>query len=391
VGGKSSTRAWLTVASFIWAIASAPAPAGETATRRRELALGFLPSQAPAPPQDDAPKPLAPPPRSGDADWVQLTSGEWLKGEITELQDDKLIFDSDEFDEQQIDWDDVAAIYSKRKSQLGFVGQEVVEGIFEIEGDTVRIVREGGETQERPRAELRSIIPGERRELNFWSGKLSFGATLRSGNVDQTDVSGLARFQRRTVFTRLLLEYNGAYGEVEGTKTVNNHRGTASFDYYFTERLFWRIIGFAALSDEFQNIDYRLTPSSAIGYDIIDTPEITWEALAGAGWQYTRFLDPPPGEPESTDFASLVVGSRFQWEATARTDVGVDFDGTVPFEEADAFNSRLVLWSEIEVWGDLDLDIRFTWDRQNDPTPNADGSVPKKDDFRLFLGVSWSF
>lgn len=41
--------------------------------------------------------------------WVQLKSGEWLKGEITRMFDDKLYFDSDEFDNVSLDWGDVAA------------------------------------------------------------------------------------------------------------------------------------------------------------------------------------------------------------------------------------------------------------------------------------------
>jgi len=36
----------------------------------------------------------------------------------------------------------------------------------------------------------------------------------------------------------------------------------------------------------------------------------------------------------------------------------------------------------------LDLDVSFTWDRLESPTENADGVIPKKDDFRLVLGLA---
>jgi hypothetical protein len=38
-------------------------------------------------------------------DWVQIDSGEWLKGEIKRLLDEELYFDSDEFDDVSFDWD----------------------------------------------------------------------------------------------------------------------------------------------------------------------------------------------------------------------------------------------------------------------------------------------
>ena len=39
-------------------------------------------------------------------DWIQLTSNEWLKGEIKGMYKDSLEFDSDKLDLLEIDWDD---------------------------------------------------------------------------------------------------------------------------------------------------------------------------------------------------------------------------------------------------------------------------------------------
>ena len=37
-----------------------------------------------------------------DADWVQLKSGEWLRGQLKYIQDKDVEFDSDELDEQTL-------------------------------------------------------------------------------------------------------------------------------------------------------------------------------------------------------------------------------------------------------------------------------------------------
>src|SRR4029079_5102700 len=55
-----------------------------------------------------APAPFQPAPPAPDAfDWIQLKSGEWLKGELIALYDGKLEFDSDELEKLTLDWDDV--------------------------------------------------------------------------------------------------------------------------------------------------------------------------------------------------------------------------------------------------------------------------------------------
>jgi hypothetical protein len=39
----------------------------------------------------------------------------------------------------------------------------------------------------------------------------------------------------------------------------------------------------------------------------------------------------------------------------------------------------------------LDLDVSFVWDRVEKPEPAADGTVPKKDDYQLIVGISYEF
>jgi hypothetical protein len=42
-----------------------------------------------------------------------------------------------------------------------------------------------------------------------------------------------------------------------------------------------------------------------------------------------------------------------------------------------------------EVWGPLDLDLSFIWDRIEQPAADPDGDTPRSDDFQLTLGVSF--
>ena len=61
----------------------------------------------------------------GEWDWVQMTSGEWLKGEITAMYNDDLQFDSDEFDDVTLGWDDIAQIHTSQVINVGLTGRRL--------------------------------------------------------------------------------------------------------------------------------------------------------------------------------------------------------------------------------------------------------------------------
>src|SRR6266487_872053 len=67
------------------------------------------------------------PPEDG-FDWIQLRSGEWLKGRIKAMQERKLEFDSEELNDLTFDWKDIRQVRSPRILDVLFVGGEQVSG-----------------------------------------------------------------------------------------------------------------------------------------------------------------------------------------------------------------------------------------------------------------------
>ena len=330
-----------------------------------------------------------PAPRTDEFDWLQFRNGEWLKGEITDLQDDDLVFDSDELDEQKIDLDDVYALYTHGIATITFRDRSTIEGRVAIEGDRVIVANDEGE-QEFDRSKVRSMFLGEFTEWNLWSGKISFGATFRQGNTDTTDISGFFRLARRAPLNRLWMEYTGRYGEVDGDRTVDNHRAVLNFDLYATERLFVRIPGLEFFRDEFQNINYRITPSVGLGYDVIDESDLTWSVLGGVGYQYTRFVDVEAGADEDRGDTVAVLGTRLTWEPTSTIDLAFRYDLSVPVPSTRRWVHRASFEAEFELYKDLDLDVQIIWDRVNDPEP-SNGVTPEPDDIQLYVGLGWNF
>ena len=95
--------------------------------------------------------------REVDFDWVQMKSGEWLKGTIEHMQDEKLIFDSDEFGDQTLDWGDIAGVVSKSSHTFRIEGLDPITGTFEMRDGQITI-NDGTQTLQVTSADILSSI-----------------------------------------------------------------------------------------------------------------------------------------------------------------------------------------------------------------------------------------
>ena len=152
-----------------------------------------------------------PPPSETGDDWIKLTSGEWLRGEILLFRDEVLTFDSSELDELEIDWGDISEIRSPRPQTLTFLKKGVVTGTMAMKGDVIK-VDTGSGVREYQRANLMSIISGKPSEINFWSIKVTLGLILRAGNSEQKDINSIVLIRREATRSRFDIDWPLAPG-----------------------------------------------------------------------------------------------------------------------------------------------------------------------------------
>ena len=191
-------------------------------------------------------------------DWIQLNSGEWLKGEIKGMFKDSLEFDSDELDLLTLDWGDVRYVETHSPGSAYIEDHGRVYGYFEINRTKI-IVTDGGETKEYDRSKLVSFITGGEQESDYWSAKFTLGLIVRSGNTDQVDYNAKLNLKRQTSFSRFMMDYVGNISNTQDVETINNHRVTAVADRFKTRHFFWRPIFGEYYRDPFSNIDSRIT------------------------------------------------------------------------------------------------------------------------------------
>ena len=338
----------------------------------------------------DAWKP--PPPASDKFDWIRMKSGEWLKGEIKIMRDGELEFDSDEFDEQEIDWDDVAELRSPRKTnKIVFDENEIAEGTILVRDGSVTVGMKDGQRLHLKRARLQTILPAETSRGAAWSGKLSLGVTARSGNTDQVDTTAHAIVHRRSALTGFTAKYDGNFGRVQGEEVVNSQLAKTNFDYFLTRRLFVTPVWAEYHRDPFQNVEARITLGAGAGYHILDEGDLQWDVSLGGAYRYTEFASVAAGDDNVEESGTGNLATHFETDLTSAVDLTFDYSLSVGIpDQKDSYQyTRLAI--EIEITKVLDLDVAVVWDRVFNPHEEADGTVPERDDFRMTIGLGLDF
>ncbi len=322
-------------------------------------------------------------------DWVKLPSGEWLGGEVKAFYEDELEFDSDELGIVKIDRDDIVELRTTQPLTVRPERGAVVTGQVLLKNGKVTVY--GDRTTTIDRDDILAVTAGLPRGRNYWSGDFSAGANYQSGNTEKETFNGHAMVMRRTVQRRLIFDYIGNYDETNGEEVENNHRFTANWDRFLTDRWFWSPLEFEYYKDKFLNIDHRVSYGITLGYDIIDTDKTTWSASLGPAYTKTWFEEVAAGENDEEDSPAAKGRTRFDHELTGDIDLWYDYRFLFANEETGGYMHRMELGATYEIIGDLDFRVSWVWDYISEPTANADGSTPDENDTQLQFGIGYTF
>ncbi|MDX2319942.1 MAG: DUF481 domain-containing protein, partial [Moritella sp.] len=192
-------------------------------------------------------------------DWILLTNGELLKGEIISMYQDSMDFDSDELGSIDIDMDDISELRGSEIMSIRFSNDEVVEGKMVISNGKMSFM-------ERPNkvfkaSDILGIAASEASGKSLWAGDVSLGVNYRSGNTEKFDYSGQIKLSRLTATDRILINTATNYSKIkdaetgEDVRTIQNTRISASYDWFYSRKIFFRLPAVEYYTDEFKNID----------------------------------------------------------------------------------------------------------------------------------------
>lgn len=322
-------------------------------------------------------------------DWVQMTSGEWLKGELTFIYRDDVEFDSDEFGLQTLDMDDIAqlrtaTIKSIRVKHEGEKYSKVV-----IANNEVTLVNENNRVISRDK--LVSLSKNTSLAFSSWEGDIGLGVILRDGNNSQKDFSSDIEVKLRHASYVFKNTYSSFYSKSSGETTDNQHRFTSDLSYYIDDRTYWRPVGFEFFRDPYQNISARYIYNVGYGWFVIDEGRSDFLTYVGAGYQMTEFENVEVNEDDSADTVVLLLSYEYEYEIHKEVDFFNDFELRIVDDESGEYISHMETGVKIDITSSIDFDVTYIIDHIETPQPEEDGTVPEKTDTRLVLSLSYEF
>lgn len=326
-----------------------------------------------------------PEPADGKSDWIQLTSGEWLKGRLHSMRQNRIDFDSEKLDQLTLKWKDVRAVFTAHSMAVMQQNDAVVTGpIRTVDGqlainDSVRIDHDA----------VISIARSAERETDRWFGNVAVGFNLRDGNVDQRDITVDADMRRRTAKSTVAIGYIYNYSEFDSEENANDQRGTISYDYRLSRFWFVRPVAAEFFRDPFQNISRRVTIGPGVGYFLIDEPTLNWFVVAGPAYQRTEFTEAPPGQEKSASALAGFITTSYEQEVNSDVDWQFQYQIFLTDDKSGRTVHHLMTALDIDLTKSLDLKIAGYWDYIEKPQPETDGALPEREDFRLVLGLDW--
>ncbi|GIC76847.1 YdiY family protein [Moritella sp. F3] len=342
---------------------------------------------------NDAPLPIT---IKATDDWVQLISGETLKGELIgtieknqNSFDQTIEFDSDDLGDQEIDLEDIKTLKTAHSFKVLLNSGEVHTGALLITGDTLII---SNKVQTRvPVNQVVSIYRGVDTEREHWDVDFFIGANFSKGNTDELSIATSVDAERKTVKSRVLLRYASNIAESAGENTARNHIVDGSYDINLSPRLFLRPIKMTVDSDKFQNIAYRINGSMQVGYFLFTQSNFEWDVSLGPGIQYTLFDTVQEGDSDDEMSPTALMSSKIDYELSENIDLSHTYDLNWSTHSAGGIRHTNNLGLDIEMIEDLDFSIKLVWDHLSNPKANSSNITPQKDDYKLNFGLSFAF
>lgn len=327
-------------------------------------------------------------PERVSADWLQLISGEWLRGRIIAMQEDDLEFESDELKKLVIEWKKIRYIKSSTPYRLRFDDQVQAIGAIEITQKEVHVTTDYDDLTF-DRKKLLTIASGKETEISLWTSKVTFSINVRRGNTDQTDFTSKITAKRQTILSRLVLDYLGNFTAIDQNETINNHRLNGVYNIFITRKMFLPLVSAEYFRDPFQNIEQRVYVGTGIGYTLIKTNKSEWQVTGGPAYQATEFVSVQPDQAQKDSTFTLVLSTKFDFELNSKVDLEGSYAATLGDEATGNYSHHSIFTVETELTDDLDLDTSLVWDRTRQPVAEANGDIPEQDDFRFLVGLGY--
>jgi len=219
-----------------------------------------------------------------------------------------------------------------------------------------------------------------------WTGSIQAGALITRGNSKTDNVSVGFDAMRRAEKDRITASGLYLYGRQEDpntgddSTTTDNWYLTGKYDYFLTEKLYW----FSALRverDRIAALDIRITPSTGLGYQWIESDDMNFNTEAGLAWVYEDFEN-----AESNDYFAARAAYHFDKKINDKVDFIHNLEFIPSLEDISEFNLNTDAGLRVALTEKMFSEFKIEWRYDSEPAPGAD-----KNDLRYIVGIGWQF
>jgi hypothetical protein len=358
------------------------------------LALSLLlvtPAAAQDEPAPPAETPVEPAPAAEDltAAKLVLKNGETLVGEVVQLKGGKLKFKSQKAGDIEVNIADVESVQSAKAHKVVLVAGETLEGKVALDGTKVVVTPLGEEPIEAGREDLGSINPDPpKTEWDRWDFTATAGMTLTWGNTRSQTAAAFAQISREDDWTRVVVAYTGAYGQNRLGENAKTNRGDGKFDLKINEMFFVTPFVGHVVYDKFQNIELRYQLGAGGGVNVVKTDWIEWTVETAFSYGKTKFRRVQPGAEERIYTTSLRVATNLKLKLTDSVHFSLAWESYIGTKDIEDTVHHGVANLSVKLYKSLALSLAGIYDRQESPQRDANGRLPRENDFKLIAGLT---
>jgi hypothetical protein len=310
------------------------------------------------------------------ADEVVTRNGDRLTGEILTMEDNVLSLHT-EYGEMKVDWEKVVHVTSDKPMKVRVLGEKKgwLSDFF-LGGHEFRHVMELRQDGLIPLSDVKGINVEHIRH----DGTITLGGNHTTGNTNTKAVNAISRATIQAHRQRLDLEGKYNYGEANGAVTARNWLLQLKYDYFLTEKFFINTSNMLE-HDRFQNLQLRTTLGGGVGYQFLNTGDISLSSTIGLAYVDEDYTTVPRTETPSSHW-----GYRFEATLWSRCKLFQRFDGYYDLRYGNGLRIIMDQGLRIPVFKTLYVSLEYDYRLNTQPAPGR----TEVDDAYIF-GVGFEF
>ena len=270
-------------------------------------------------------------------------------------------------------------------------GDRISGRIVSDEGQRLKLESPVIGSVEVPRGEIKEILYAksvtasavkEKEKPAKWTRSISAGYNKSNGNTKSSNFSVRLLVDRKTDADDFSMKSDVYYSSANNKMDAQKWSGMLRYAYRFREKSWYNFYKIENDHDRFANIEYRIIPSTGLGYWFFDTPGFKALAEFGVGFEHTRFRKEEPDQNETV----LIPRAFLEKKVFSRSKVTQDISVYPSLTESGEYR----LHSETSLVNPLNeklsLCFSFIDDYYSDPAEPA-----KENDSRFISTLRYSF